>query len=53
MFEKDYEGAKEQANSMCDIEYYKQSNLILADLLLAEVIKIQGNMEKYNMQLGA
>lgn len=51
LFEKDYEGAREQALSMCDLEYYKQANLILADLLLAEISKIQGDMDEYNMRM--
>ena len=51
LFEKDYEGAREQALSMCDLEYYKQANLILADLLLAEISKIQGDMDEYNIRM--
>ena len=34
-----------------DKKYYKQSNLIFADLLLAEVSKIQGDMEEYKKKL--
>ena len=51
LFEKDYEGAKEQARAMFDIAYYIQSNLILADLLLAEVSMIQGDIEEFKMRM--
>ena len=36
---------------MFDIAYYIQSNLILADLLLAEVSMTQGDIEEFKMRM--